>query len=141
MKGFRILIRLGCVIVSAVAPLEILCCLLIGVFEEQSGTSAQQWDPWDPWADALQVAVPAAAVALSIILVVLLWAKAMSTDPASRSARAVAVAVAALCSSVPAAFVVGPWAWPAVLLSCVVPAGLAAPALMRSSVPGTARTV
>lgn len=63
----------------------------------------------------------------------LLCAKAMSTEPASRSAHVVAVAMAALCASVPTSFFVGLAAWPVVLLGCVVPAGLAAPALLRSA--------
>lgn len=70
-------------------------------------------------------------------MVVLLWAKAMSTDPASRYARAVAVAVAALCASVPTSLFVGLAVWPVVLFSCIVPAGLAAPALMRPSAATT----
>ncbi|MFJ3231878.1 hypothetical protein [Streptomyces sp. NPDC086787] len=99
------------------------------MFEAQSGAGAQSGGRW---ADAFQVAVPAAVVELGIIVVVLLWAKAMCTNPASRSARIVAVAMAALCASVPTSFFVGLVAWPMVLLSCVLPAGLAAPALMRS---------
>ncbi len=119
---------------SAVAPLAVFYYLLFGVFEAQSGASTQSGGRW---ADALQLAVPAAAVELGTTIVVLLCAKAMSTNPASRSAHVVAVATAALCASVPTSFFVGLAAWPVVLLSCVVPAGLAAPALMRSAAATT----
>ncbi|WP_329536904.1 hypothetical protein OG568_50845 (plasmid) [Streptomyces sp. NBC_01450] len=134
VKYFWLLIRLGCITVSAVAPLAVLYYFLFGVFEAQSGASAQSGLRW---ASALQVAVPAAAVELGITMVVLLFAKAMSTNPASRSAHVVAVAMAALCASVPTSFFLGLVAWPVVLLSCVVPAGLAAPALMRSAAATT----
>ncbi|MGW0856396.1 hypothetical protein [Streptomyces sp. NPDC002690] len=137
MKNFLLLIRLGCVAVSVVAPLEIVCYFLLGVFEAQSGASGEGWSRS---VDALRIAVPAGAVELGIILVVLLWARAASTDPTSRSARVVAVVVAALCASVPTAFVVGVWAWPVVLLSCLAPAALAAPVLMRPYAPVTEST-
>lgn len=130
MKNFWLLMRLGCVAVSAVAPLAVLYYFLFGVFEAQSGASAQGEGRW---ADALQVAVPAAVVELAVTVVVLLCAKAMSTNPTSRCAHVLAVAIAALCASVPTSFFVGLAAWPVVLLSCVMPAGLAAPALMRPS--------
>ncbi|MEH0548203.1 hypothetical protein QA802_35615 [Streptomyces sp. B21-105] len=130
MKGFQLLIRLGYVAVSTVAPLAVFSYWLSGVFEAQSGASTQSGYRW---AAALQVAVPAAAVELATIMVVLLWAKAMSTDPTSRSAHVVAVAMAALCASVPTSFFVGLAAWPVVLLSCVTPAALAAPVVMRST--------
>lgn len=134
MKSFWLLIRLVCVAVSAVAPLAVFCYFVFGVLEAQSGASAQSGGRW---VDALQVAVPAAAVELGITMVVLLWAKAMSTNPASGSARAVAVAVAAVCASVPTSLFVALAAWPVVLLSCVAPAALAAPALMRSAASTT----
>lgn len=137
MKSLRLLIRLGCVAVSAVAPLAVFYYFLFGVFEAQSGASTQSGERW---AGALQVAVPAAAVELGTTMVVLYCAKAMSTKPASRSAHVVAVAMAALCASVPTSFLVGLAAWPVVLLSCVVPAGLAAPALMRSAAATTSPT-
>ncbi|MFF4828062.1 hypothetical protein ACFY20_34760 [Streptomyces sp. NPDC001312] len=134
MKAFGLLIRLGCVAVSAVAPLAAFYYFLFGVFEAQSGASTQSGDRW---AGALQVAVPAAAVELGTTMVVLLFAKAMSTDTTSRSAYVVAVAMSALCASIPTSFFVGLVAWPVVLLSCVVPAGLAAPVLMRSAAATT----
>ncbi|MET9458364.1 hypothetical protein ABZY05_25330 [Streptomyces canus] len=134
MKSFWLLIRLGCVAVSAVAPLAVFYYLLFGVFEAQSGASTQNGGRW---AAALQVAVPAAAVELGITMVVLLCAKAMSTNPVSRSTRIVAVAMAALCASVPTSLFMGLAAWPVVLVSCILPAGLAAPVLMRSSVAST----
>ncbi|MEV6288968.1 hypothetical protein AB0M41_00745 [Streptomyces sp. NPDC051896] len=123
-----LVIRLGCVVVSAVAPLAVLSYLLLGVFEAQSGAGPQNGARW---AGAFQAAVPPAAVELGVIVVVLLFAKAASNGPASRSARVVAVAVAALCASVPTALLVGVFAWPVVLLACAAPAALAAPVFMR----------
>lgn len=134
MRVLRLLIRFGCVAVSAVAPLTIFYYIFLSVAEAQSGGSQQSGRRW---AEALQGAVPAAAVELGITMVVLLWAKAMSTNPASGSARAVAVAVAAVCASVPTSLFVTLAAWPVVLLGCVAPAALAAPAFMRSSVTST----
>ncbi|MFF8196389.1 hypothetical protein ACF05L_37245 [Streptomyces bobili] len=128
MKRLRLLIRLVCVVVAAVAPLAALFYLFLRMFQLHGGNHLSGAALW---ATALQVAVPAAAVELGITLVVLLWARAMSTDPTSGSARAVAVAVAAVCASIPTAFFVNMAAWPVVVLCCVLPAGLAAPALMR----------
>lgn len=115
---------------SAVAPLAVFPYLLFSALEGQSGVSTPSGDRW---ADALQVAAPAAAVELGIIVVVLLWGNAVSSNPASPSARAVAVATAAVCAGLPTTFFVGLPVWPLVLLSCVVPAALIAPALMRSA--------
>ncbi|MGW7642563.1 hypothetical protein [Streptomyces bobili] len=128
MKRLRLLIRLVCVVVAAVAPLAALFYLFLRMFQLHGGNPLSGAALW---ATALQVAVPSAAVELGIILVVLLWARAMSTDPASGSARAVAVAVPAVCASIPTSFFVGLAAWPVVVLCCALPAGLAAPALMR----------
>ncbi|MEU6576562.1 hypothetical protein [Streptomyces sp. NPDC046805] len=89
---------------SAVVPLAVLSYLLLGVFEAQSGAETQSGARW---AAASQVAVPTAAVELAITVVVLLFAKAASTGPASRSAHVVAVEVAALCASVPTSLLVG----------------------------------
>ncbi|MGX1267412.1 hypothetical protein RKD18_000606 [Streptomyces phaeoluteigriseus] len=114
---------------SAVAPLAAFYYIFLSLAEAQSGGIPRSGGPW---AAALQAAVPATVVELGITMVVLLWARAMSTDPASGSARAVAVAVAAVCASIPASFFVALAAWPLVLVSCVVPAGLAAPVFMRS---------
>ncbi|MFG3262694.1 MULTISPECIES: hypothetical protein [Streptomyces] len=127
MKRLRLLIRLVCVVVAAVAPLAAVFYLFLRMLQLHGGNPLSGAALW---ATALQVAVPAAAVELGIILVVLLWAT-MSTDPASGSARAVAVAVAAVCASIPTSFFVGLAAWPVVVLCCALPAGLAAPALMR----------
>lgn len=130
-----IAIRLGCVVVSAVAPLAVFSYLFLGVFEAQSGTGAQRGARW---AGAFQVAFPAAAVELAITVVVLLFAKAASNGPASRSAHVVAVAVAAVCASVPTSFLVGVFAWPVVLLACAVPVALAAPVfIQRKGYPRT----
>ncbi|MEU8653722.1 hypothetical protein [Streptomyces sp. NPDC048737] len=104
--------------------------LFLTVAEAQAGGSPQSGARW---AGALQGAVPAAAVELGITVVVLLWARAMSTDPASGTARAVAIAVASVCASLPAAFFVGLAAWPLVWLSSLVPAALAAPVFLRSA--------
>ncbi|WP_306191735.1 hypothetical protein [Streptomyces sp. MK5] len=121
------MIRLGCVVVSAVAPLAVLSYLLLGVFEAQSRAEPRSGARW---AGAFEVAVPAAAVELAITVVVLLFAKAVSNGPASRSAHVVAVAVAAVCASVRTSFLVGAFSWPVVLLACAVPAALAAPVFM-----------
>lgn len=128
MKGSWILIRFGCVALSAVAPLAVFYYIFLTVIETHAGRTPQSGGRW---ADALQGAVPAAAVELGITMVVLLWARAMSTDPASGAARAVAVAVAAVCASIPASLFVTLAAWPVVLLSCIAPASLAAPVFMR----------
>ncbi|MFF8192915.1 hypothetical protein ACF05L_19075 [Streptomyces bobili] len=82
----------GCVAVSAGALLAVFYYIFLTVIEAHAGRTPQSGGRW---AGALQGAVPAAAVELGITMVVLLWARAMSTDPASGSARAVAVAVAA----------------------------------------------
>ncbi|MFI6358714.1 hypothetical protein ACIBJF_40340 [Streptomyces sp. NPDC050743] len=119
--------RIGCVVGSAVAPLAVLSYLVLGVFEAQSGAGAQGRARW---VSAFQVALPAAAVELAITVVVLLFAKAASNGPATRSAHVVAVAVAAVCASVPTSLLVGAFAWPVVLPACAVPAALAAPVLM-----------
>ncbi|MFR9795882.1 hypothetical protein ACL02U_08240 [Streptomyces sp. MS06] len=130
MKAFALLIRLGCVVVSAIAPPTLLHYFLSGVFEAQSGASTQSGSRW---AGAFQVGVPAAVVELGIIVVVLLFANAASADRASRSAHVVAVAVAALCASVPTSLFVGLLAWPVVLPACTVSAALAASVVMRSA--------
>ncbi|MEE1735059.1 hypothetical protein PUR49_00545 [Streptomyces sp. BE147] len=136
MKIIWPLIRFGCIVLSAVAPLAVLYYVFFGVFEAQSGGDVESGEQW---AVALQVALPLAAVELGTIMVVMIWAKAMITNPASRSARVVAVAMAALCASILTSLFVSLAAWPVVLLSCIVPASLASSAFMRSTAATTPR--
>lgn len=116
------------------APLAAFYYVISAVFAAQSGANVKSGTQW---AAALQAAVPPTVVELGIIWVVLLWANAMSTDPASRTARVIAVATTALCASIVTSFFVGLAAWPVLLLSCVAPAALAAPAVMRSATAAT----